>query len=74
MLEVIYRSDNLPRLTNLKVVGDKTGIDRGTRCSDSCAESISQFIEQLEIISTLHATPASHDNLSTAEFRPVALT
>jgi len=53
-----YRSYNLASLSNLKVIGNKPGIHSSTRCSHSGAESISQIIQQLEVITTLHSTTA----------------
>src|ERR671922_1982176 len=72
--DVELRCDDLAGLADLVIVGDKTGIDGGTRRADGGAKLVGDLLQQVEIVAGLHAAPARDDDprageLGTLRFR-----
>ena len=71
--DVQLRRDDLAGLTDLHVVGHKTGIDGGTRRTHARAELVRQRIKVFEVVAVLHATATRHDNLRGGQLRAIGL-
>ncbi len=60
-------------LANLHIVWYETGVDSGTRSTDSSAEFVGQRVQVFEVVTVLHTTTAGNDDFGSGQFRTVGL-
>ncbi len=65
--------DHFAGLANLPIVGRITGINRRTRCTNSAAQFIGQFFDQLEIIFGAQTATTRNNHTRTCQLGAVAL-